>query len=143
VEDSSNVIVGPNNMDRNPRYEYTRTSARGGAAFLRSRDCTITGLQLNGVRHQPAALLFEKCNRFNIADCSVLDSDGIGIRLQDSTLCRVTNAVVRDDREAANTAPSLVVAGGSKNHISGNSFDRAAQIDAKAAASRDNDIVGR
>ncbi len=143
VEDSSNVVVGPNDMDRNPRYEYTRTSAKGGAAFLRSRDCTVTGLHVNGGRHNAAAVLFEQCSRFNISNCTVLDSDGIGLKLQDSTLCRVTNCVIRDDRETANAAPALVVAGGSKNHVSDNSLDRAAQIDAKAGVSRDNEVVGR
>ena len=143
VEDSSNVVVGPNNLDRNPRYEYTRTSARGGVAFRRSRDCTITGLHVNGVRHHPAAVLLEQCARFNLSDSSILDSDGIGLRLQETALTRVTNCVIRDDRETPNAAPALVVTGGKNNHIAGNSFDRAAQIDASAGVQRDNEVIAR
>jgi hypothetical protein len=143
VEDSSNVVVGPNNLDRNPRYEGNRTSARGGVIFRRSRDCTITGLHVNGVRHQPAAVLLEQCTRFNFSDSSILDSDGVGLRLQDTTLTRVTNCEIRDDRETPNASPALVVAGGKNNHIAGNSFDRAAQIDPASGVNRDNDVVAR
>ncbi len=142
VEDSSNVIVGPNNLDRNPRYEYTRTSASGGVVFRQSRDCTITGLQVNGVRHHPAAVVFEQCSRINLSNVSILDCDGIGLRLQDSTLMRVTACMIRDDRETANPSPALVAIGGRLNQLTGNSFDRPAQIDATSGVNRDNEVVG-
>jgi hypothetical protein len=143
VEDSSNVVIGPNNLDRNPRYEGARTSARGGVVFRNSRDCTITGLHVNGVRHHPAAMLLDQCARFNLTDSSILDSDGVGLRLQDNTLTRVTNCVIRDDRESPNATPAIAVAGGKNNHIAGNSLDRAAQIDAAAGVQRDNEVVAR
>ena len=143
VEGSSNVVVGPNNFDRNPRYEYTRTSARGGVVFRRSRDCTINGLHVNGARHHDAAVLLDACERLNISGASILDSDGIGLELRGTSLTRVSNTVIRDDREKKNTAPSLVVTGGGKNTITGNTLDRAPQIDGAAATSRDNDIVAR
>jgi hypothetical protein len=143
VEDSSNVVVGPNNLDRNPRYEGTRTSARGGVVFRRSRDCTITGLHVNGVRHHAAAVLLEQCARFSFSNASILDCDGVGLQLQDSSLTRVTGSIIRDDRETSNSAPALVVAGGGNNHISGNSIDRAAKIDATSGVNRDNETVPR
>jgi polygalacturonase len=142
VENSSNVVVGPNNLDRNPRYEYTRTSARGGVAFRHSRDCTITGLHVNGVRHQ-SAVVIEQCTRLNLANASILDSDAEGLRVTDSSLVRVTDCVIRDDREAANASPALLVTGGRDNYVARNSFDRLAQIEAGAAVNRDNDVVPR
>ena len=143
VEDSSNVVMGPNNFDRNPRYEYTRTSARGGVAFLRSRDCTITGLHVNGVRHQPAAILVDGCSRFNLSNSTVLDSDGIALHLNNSTLTRVSGCVLRDDRAEANAEPALKVTGGRGNTITGNVLDRAPVITAEATTARDNEVVAR
>ena len=142
VEDSSNVVVGPNAFDRNPRYEYTRTSARGGIAFRRSRDCTLTGLHVNGVRHHEAAVVLEDCVRFNATDGSVLDSDGVGLRLRNTSLSRVSGWLIRDDR-AANPSPSLQVVGGRGNSVTQNTLDRAADIAPAAALARDNDIIAK
>lgn len=140
VEDSSNVVVGPNAFDRNPRYEYTRVSARGGLAFRGSRDCTLTGLHVNGVKHHEAAVLIEDCTRFNATNSTVLDSDGVGLRVKNTTLSRISGWLIRDDR-AANAAPSLHVSGGGKNVIADNTLDRAADIAASAGLSRNNDVV--
>jgi hypothetical protein len=143
VEDSSNVVVGPNNLDRNPRYEAGRISARGGVAFLRSRDCTITGLHVNGVRHHPAAVLIEACSRFNLSNSSVLDCDGVALSLNNTSLTRVTGCVLRDDRPERNKAPALKVVGGHGNSIVSNVVDRPAEIDRESGTSRDNDVVAR
>jgi len=143
VEDSSNVVVGPNNLDRNPRYAYTRTSARGGVAFLRSRDCTITGLHVNGVRHHPAAVFVDACSRFNISDSTVLDSDGIALSLNNTSLTRVSGCMLRDDRAEANAAPALKVSGGHGNTITGNVLDRAPVLTPESGTMRDNDVVAR
>ncbi len=140
VEDSSNVVVGPNVFDRNPRYEYTRTSARGGIAFRGSRDCTLTGLHVNGVRHHEAAVLIEDCTRFNATGGTVLDSDGVGLRLMNTSHTRVSGWLIRDDR-AANPAPALQVAGGRNNIIVQNTLDRAAEVAPAAAIARDNEVI--
>lgn len=142
VEDSSHVIVGPNNFDRNPLYVWDgRDEVRGGVVFRRSRDCTVTGVQIDGVRHQAAALTLESCSRFNVTGVSILDSDGVGLRLQDTSLSRVSGCLIRDDRAAANAAPALVLAGGRGNSVVDNLLDRAAQIDSTAAMARGNEIV--
>ncbi len=141
VEDSSNVVMGPNNFDRNPRYEYSRTSARGGIVFRRSRDCTLMGMHLNGVRHHEAAILLEDCLRFNLTGASVLDCDGVGIRLQNTRLSRVSNCLIRDDREPRNASAAILATGGHGNTISQNSLDRPALIDRHAASMSDNEIV--
>ena len=143
VEDSSNVVLGPNNFDRNPRYEYTRVSARGGVAFLRSRDCTITGLHVNGVRHHAAAVLIEECSRINISNAMVLDSDGVALSLSNTSLSRVSGCVLRDDRSEPNASPALKVAGGRGNTITGNVLDRAPEIARESGISRDNEVVAR
>jgi hypothetical protein len=143
VEDSSNVVVGPNNLDRNPRYEYTRTSARGGVLFRRSRDCTIANLHVNGVRHHAAAVLLEDCTRLNVTGLTILDSDGIGLNLTNTSFTRVSGCMIRDDRSPENAAPSLVLSGGRGNSIAENHFDRAPKIASDAALVRNNDFVPR
>jgi hypothetical protein len=143
VEDCSNIVVGPNNLDRNPRYEFGRNLARGGVAFLRSRDCTITGLHINGVRHHDAAVLFDGCSRLNISNATVLDSDGTALSLHDTRLTHVSGCVLRDDRAEANPAPALKVVGGQGNTIVNNIVDRPPEIARESGTSRDNEVVAR
>jgi hypothetical protein len=142
VEDSSNVVVGPNNLDRNPRYAYTQRNPNGGVAFRRSRDCTITGLHVNGVRQHEAAVLIEDCTRFNATNGTILDSDGVGLRLKNTSLSRVSGWMIRDDR-GANAAPALQLMGGHGNQIADNTLDRAAQIAGTGTIARDNHVVVR
>ena len=121
VEDSSNVVIGPNNLDRNPRYNYgTSMTTKGGVVLRGTRDSTLTGLHLNGVERQPAALLIEQCDRINVANCTILDSDGAGISLVDTTNTRIAGCVIRDDRPKREAAPSLAVAGGRDNWVTQN-----------------------
>jgi hypothetical protein len=142
VEDSSNVVIGPNNLDRNPRYAYTSTRPRGGVIFRGSRDCTITGLHVNGVEQHEAAVVLEDCSRFNATNGTILDSEGVGLRLKNTSLTRVSGWLIRDDR-APNSAPSLQATGGEGNQIVGNTFDRPAQIASSGTVVRDNDVVPR
>jgi hypothetical protein len=142
VENCSNVTVGSNNLDRNPRYEYTRTSSRGGVVFRKSRDCTVVGLHVNGVRHHDAAVALEDCTRFNLSNSTVLDCDGVGLQLTNSTLTRVSGCLIRDDR-AANPSPALRVAGGYGNYIVGNVLDREPEIASDATVHRDNGVLRR
>ncbi len=118
VEDSSNIIIGPNNFDRNPRYNYgTSTNVNGGLVFRNSRDCTLTGLHVNGVWRKPAAVLLEKCDRFHLANATILDSDGVGLLLRDTTNTRVAGCVIRDDRAERKATKSLQVIGGKGNWV--------------------------
>jgi hypothetical protein len=121
VEDSSNVVVGPNSFDRNPRY-FTGEAAKanGGIVFTGSRDCTLSGLHVNGVLRKPAAVLLEKCSRFNVGNCTILDSDGYGLLLRDVTGSMVTGCLIRDSRADRKPTPSLRVESGEDNLITNN-----------------------
>lgn len=121
VENSSNVIVGPNNFDRNPRYNYGDTlKATNRVVFRDCRDCTLTGLHLNGVHHVPAGMFIEDCQRFNITNCTILDCDGVGLLLKNVSNSRLSGCLIRDDREASKNAVSLQWQGGRGNQIVGN-----------------------
>ena len=120
VEDSSNVVVGPNNFDRNPRYNYGNSlDANGGLVFRNSRDCTGRPARERRLA-KPSALASERCDRFNISNCTILDSDGIGLWLQDCTRTRVAGCLIRDDRAERKATLSLKAVGGRGNWITQN-----------------------
>ena len=71
IEDSSNIIVGPNNFDRNPRYDYGNSlDAKNSLVVRNSEDCTLTGLHITNVWREPAGLLIENCRRINVTNCT-------------------------------------------------------------------------
>jgi Right handed beta helix region len=117
VENCSNVVVGPNAMDRNPRYAREETSATANAVVFRdSSDCTVTGLHLTGVRAAAAGILIEKCDRFHVTGCTVLDCEPVGLLVKESTRSRIVGCMVRDDRPGTKSKP-IVVEGGRSNEI--------------------------
>jgi hypothetical protein len=131
VEDCSNIIVGPNNFDRNPRYNYGNTQqANNGLVFRDCDDCTLTGLHITQVWRQPAGLLLERCRRMNVTGCTVLDCDHVGLWLKDVSDSRVSGCLIRDDRPGTESI-SLKTTGGRNNQIVDNLLMPAPSLDAK------------
>ncbi len=117
IEDCSNIIVGPNNFDRNPRYNYGNTQEANNSLVIRdSEDCTLTGLHIAHVWRDAAALLVENCNRFNITGCTILDCDHAGLLLRNTSHSRVSNCLIRDDRPGSTSVP-IKIDGGTGNVI--------------------------
>jgi hypothetical protein len=117
VEECSDVVVSGNALDRNPAYAHTSAEkATNDVVFRNSRDCVLTGNHLKGVHHTEAGLLLDGCDRFNITGCTVLDSDGAGIVARNLTNSRISDCIVRDDREGKKT-PGIRVEGGKNNRI--------------------------
>ena len=110
-------VVAANVFDNNPRYHYgDGARARRGLVF---RDCdggTITGLHVGGIGAAPAGLVVERCRRFNITGCTILDCS-VGVLLDDVVLSRVSDCLIRDDREGRADSLSLKVTGGRDNVI--------------------------
>jgi hypothetical protein len=116
---STNVVIGPNVMDRNPRYR-DEALADGGVLLNDCRDCTITGLHVNGVRRKPAGVILEKCRRVNVTGCTILDCDHAGLLLEDVTESRVSDCLISSDRPDAASWQPIRVVGGGKNTIADN-----------------------
>ena len=131
VEDSSNVVIGPNSFDRNPPY-YRGESAQANDAiiFKKSRDCTVTGLHINGVLRQPGAVVIEDCSDFNISGCTILDSDGPGLLLRNVRDSLVTGCLIRDRRAERADAPSILIEGGSGNEFANNQLSHGKKSEA-------------
>ncbi len=122
VENSSSVIVGPNDFDRNPRYVVNGnwTKDKNGLVFRDCSDSKLTGVLVKGVWNKDAAVMLEKCDRFTISDCSILDSDGVGLLLKDCKRASVRGCTIRDDREQPKATKSLKAEGGSDLWIESN-----------------------
>ncbi len=102
VSDSKNIVLTGNVFDRNPRYHYgDGATAKLGLLFKNCQDATLTGNHIYGVVDQEAALVLRSCQRFNITGCSVLDYGRSGILLDQVANSRVTDCLIRDDREGA------------------------------------------
>jgi hypothetical protein len=129
IEDSQAVVIGPNDFDRNPRYVVNGNWSKdlNGITLRRCADCKLNGFLVKGVWKKPAAVALESCTRTTLTDLSILDSDGAGLWLKDCAACRVSDCVIRDDRDPSATASgqtsvSLRVDGGTDNWIKGNLF---------------------
>jgi hypothetical protein len=129
IEDCSNIVVGPNNFDRNPRYDYGNTQEANNSLVVRnSEDCTLTGLHITSVWRDAAALMLENCRRLHISGCTILDCDNVGLAMKDVRDSKLTDCVIRDDRPGRKEAASLVVTGGSGNLIVSNWLINGADI---------------
>ncbi|HUT91016.1 MAG TPA: right-handed parallel beta-helix repeat-containing protein [Thermoguttaceae bacterium] len=113
---STNVVVGPNVMDRNPRYQ-DQADADDGVLVRDCRDCTITGLHVNGARRKPGGLILENCRRMNVTGCTLLDCDNAGLLLKDVTESRVSDCLISNELPDAESWVPLKVIGGGENTI--------------------------
>jgi hypothetical protein len=77
----------------------------------------LTGLHVHGVHEQPAALVLEKCSRFHVSNCTILDSDHAGVLLRDVTQSSIHGNFVRDDRPEKPAFRAVISEGGENNRI--------------------------
>lgn len=115
IMDSSNVLIGPNLMDRNPNYQQPEP-ANEGVLLRRCGDVTIHGLHVSGVRRAAAGLVLEDCRRINVTGCTVLDCENAGILLSNVSGGRLSDCLVEHRQPAEHWQP-LIVSGGGQNLI--------------------------
>ena len=119
IEDSSQIVVGPNTFDRNPDYP---PGTRDGLLFADCRDCTLTGLHVLGVQQPEGALILRRCRWIHLTDSMILDCDGCGLLLDAVEHCRVSDCVVRDERPGRAPPVALRLVSGRENHLADNLF---------------------
>lgn len=121
VTECSNIAVGSNTFDRNPPYYRGKAeAAKGGLVFRHSRDITLTGMHVDGIRNHPAAVVIEDGDTFNISGCTILDSDGAGLLLKNTSNSLVTGCLIADRRPDRAPAPSIRIVGGKDNTLANN-----------------------
>jgi hypothetical protein len=129
VTDCSNIAVGSNTFDRNPPYYRGKAeAAKGGLLFRKSRDITLTGMHIDGIRSHPAAVQIEDGDSFNISGCTILDSDGAGLMLKNTGNSLVTGCLIADRRPDRAPAPSIRIEGGTDNTLANNKLAQKSEI---------------
>jgi hypothetical protein len=141
IEDSTNIVLGANNLDRNPRYGYGNTKDANNSVVIRNcADCNISGLHITNVWRSEAGLVLENCRRMNITNCTIFDCQNAGLLAKNLELSRISDCLIRNDRDS-DESKSLVIQGGSGNVVTDNVWDRAPQIDNDRVVLNDNTIV--
>lgn len=116
VEDSSNVVIGPNVVTRNERYRDRETSQNG----ILIRNCdggTISGLHVSEVLRAEAGMILDRCRRFHVTGCTILDCDHAAILLHDVQESRVTGSLLRGNSTDGKPWKPILVEGGKDNVI--------------------------
>jgi hypothetical protein len=128
VSDCGNIAVGSNTFDRNPPYYRGKAAAaKGGLVFRRSRDITLTGMHIDGIRSHPAAVQIEDGETFNFSGCTILDSDGPGLLLRNVSNSLVTGCLIADRRADRTPAPSIRIEGGKDNTFANNKLSHGSE----------------
>jgi parallel beta-helix repeat protein len=121
VEDCIATVIANNSFDRNPPYYQGDTAKANDAIAIRKcSDSILTGLIVNGVMRQAAAIVIEDCSDMNISNCSIFDSDGAGILLRNTSDSLVTGCLIRDRRQQRPASVSLLIEGGKGNEVHSN-----------------------
>ncbi len=124
VQNSAHIVVNDNVFDRNPRYHYgDGNEANHGALFTDCDGVTFSGNQIRGTGDVMAACILRRCGRSNITGCTILDYQKRGLLLEEVTHSRVSDCLIRDDRENGGTTVPIEVKGGSGNLITDNLFE--------------------
>ncbi|MBC8874372.1 MAG: right-handed parallel beta-helix repeat-containing protein [Planctomycetes bacterium] len=116
IEDSRNVVVGPNVFDRNPNY-WDPQGGNNALLFRNCQDATLNGLHLSGVTGAEAGLVLEGCRRVNVTGCTIVDCAGGGILLKNVTDSRVSDCLIRNDLPDKNSWLPVKVLGGRDNMV--------------------------
>lgn len=118
VEGSSSVVVGQNVFDRNPRYHYgDGATAKRGVIFRDCDNVSLTGLSIGNVQGHEAGLILERCRRFNISGCTILDCDNCGILMDDVEDSIISGSLIQDGRDQADGARCLAIKKGKGNLV--------------------------
>jgi hypothetical protein len=133
IEDSSHIVIGHNNFDRNPRYLVNglNNAESNGILMARCEDCVFSGNTVSGVTRHAAAVLLTECVRCIVEGSSILDSDGIGLHLEKCRHCLVSDNIIRDDRKGevgAERPVSLMLTGNDGNVIGTNMLSHGKKV---------------
>jgi hypothetical protein len=119
AEDCEAIVVGSNNFARrNPHRPQEEMQAVPNRLLFRNcRDSVINGLLITDVTAPHAGITLTNCSRMNVANCSILDCDHVGLLLEDVTHSRVSGCLIQQTAEDNQPSASIRVIRGSDNHI--------------------------
>ncbi len=119
VEESSHIVIGSNNFDRNPHYNYgTALQTKNALIFRNCEDCSLTGLHIAHVWRSPAGLVLEDCQRMHVSGATILDCDAAGILAKNLVDSQISDCLI-SQTDKSKPFQRVIVEGGS-----GNAFDK-------------------
>ncbi len=141
IEDSQAIVVGPNDLDRNPRYVVNGHWGEdtNGIVLKNCRDCKLSGLLVKGVWNHDAAIELTDCQRCTLNDLSIFDCKSIGIAMNNCDRCRVTQCMVGNDLPEASNWIGFRLKGGRENSVMLNKFAGGSEIEAASATEFQNE----
>jgi len=116
IEDSRNVVVGPNVFDRNPNY-WDPDGGNNALLLRNCQDATLNGLHISGVTGAEAGLVLENCHRVNVTGCTILDCAGGGLLLKNVRGSRVSDCLIRNDLPGKDAWLPVRITGGQGNVV--------------------------
>jgi len=137
VEDSSNIVLGPNLFDRNPDYRPADSS--NFIVFSKCTDCTIQGIHITNTFDSEAGILFRRCQRFNITGSTILDCANGGMVLDDVDQFRISDCLI-DHTENENYS-AIHVTRGKNTMIVDNLIGGTIDIENDSATSKGNQSI--
>ncbi len=121
VEESRNIVVGPNCFGHNP--DYRKGELATGIRLVDSVNCNLTGLliedaeagehTIKGVEpiRREALVELVRCRRVNVSGVQILDGTPNGMLLQDCRDTTITGCTITDDREPKRMEHAIVWTG--------------------------------
>lgn len=117
IQRCHSVVIGSNNLDRNPRYNYGNTQdANNGVVLEDCEDCSIVGLHLTQVWREPAGMILRGCRRMLVAHCTLLDCEHAGLLLENCERTHVSGCLI-DHQDSAQAFTPILERGGTNNQI--------------------------
>jgi hypothetical protein len=96
---------------------WQKERPKQGIVFRDCRNCTITGVHVQGVTEHAAGLELDKCERMHVSDCTIFDCDHAGLLLRGVKHSAVHGCFIRDDRAEKPAFRALVNEGGEDNRV--------------------------
>ena len=120
VEDSRNVVLGPNTFGHNPDYKGRELAT--GIRFVDSENCNLNGLLIQDAQagthtvktvplEREALVELIRCRRVNMTGCQILDGTPSGALIEDCTDTLVSSCTVMDQRDSPLMQSGIVFRG--------------------------------
>ena len=120
IEQSENIMLANNILDKNPHYGTKIMNTKDGVVIRDSRNLTINGLHLCNTISEPAGILLERCQNYNLVNSTILNCNEAGIVLRESENGQVSGNFINDDRPEVVKPVAIKIQGGKGNLIINN-----------------------
>jgi len=138
IENSKNVIVSDNVIDRNEDY-YHNHPAIGGVFINKAQNIVFSGNIVEGSEYgneeEGGALIIKDSQRITVNNCQIRNPKFHGIQIKNSSNVMVTDCMINEDASSSRMLTGISVEGEcSDTVIRGNNVDKGKKGDIKNTA---------